>query len=1029
VTHSWSRAFGRVTSRINPQGLANSWLYDEFGRVRTETRSPGNTQFSYSACGPCFVASARYAVRETRSDGFWTETHHDSFGRVVGRSFVLADGRISRQVIEYDAAGRVGREALPYLDGSDNVYWTTYAYDALGRPRSIDRPVSETEPSGATQSFTYAGLDMTARDAELRTSVFTSDAEGRLISVRSAKNTTTAYAYTPFGQLSAIVDSALHRREMRYEERGLLAEVTDPDAGQRTFTYNAFGELVGQADGMTPPSTTAWEYDQLGRVTRRAEAEGVTVWSYSATPGPGRGLLVQVAAPGENGPTSFQESYAYDSKSRLQRVTTSIDGSAYQMDYGYGPENKIRTVTYPSTVGWRPRFIFGYSNGHLSLIAQDNAGITPLYTLLEMDASGRDTHASLGYDYFREVARYDQATGRLAAIHSGTVSSPALFQNYAYAWDRVGNLLQRQDAGVSPARTETFTYDSLDRLSQVALDGVTTLTMSYTADGNLRMKSDVGGMAYGMDGAGPHALTAVGGGPAGIMGFAYDANGNMTSRNGSAITWTSFNQPRQVNSGADFARFRYGPGRNRIRQDLKIGGTTKTVHYVNPYFEVEIQGGTRRFRSNVFAYGRAIYSQVESTAGGPENYYVLHDHLGSVDRLLRSAGSGSDAVAFSFDAWGKRRNTNWTADPAGARYADAHWTRRGYTGHEHLDNTRLVNMNGRLQDPFLGRMLSPDPVVGSLSSPQTLNPYSYVSNRPLSYFDPSGYFLSKLRKGLKRAIRHLGSTGRRVVRRWGRQIAAAVAAYYTAGAVSSWAYSAQAGGLAAGGVAAEGMASSTLGAAYASSSVLGGLAGGAVAGAIGSGDLRGMLTGAVTGAAMGGIAAHFGGAYSASRVIAEGTVGGLSAELQGGSFDRGFMISAGFSSLTWASLEMREAMIEQSRLNPRNASGISDGFRGDGFKLGGSRWPSQGSPLGGMQGGPGRFFNIDYSPGSLLDTLVEAYAGPHDFLNSPVFYTPQGLAANRWAGLELLNAANVILATPFAAAAATPSFAYGAFDD
>ena len=68
------------------------------------------------------------------------------------------------------------------------------------------------------------------------------------------------------------------------------------------------------------------------------------------------------------------------------------------------------------------------------------------------------------------------------------------------------------------------------------------------------------------------------------------------------------------------------------------------------------------------------------------------------------------------------------------------WTERGYTGHEHLDAVRLIHMNGRVQDPVWGRMLSPDPVyVGDMMSPQTLNPYSYVTNRPLSATDPTGF--------------------------------------------------------------------------------------------------------------------------------------------------------------------------------------------------------------------------------------------------------------------------------------------------
>jgi RHS repeat-associated protein len=51
----------------------------------------------------------------------------------------------------------------------------------------------------------------------------------------------------------------------------------------------------------------------------------------------------------------------------------------------------------------------------------------------------------------------------------------------------------------------------------------------------------------------------------------------------------------------------------------------------------------------------------------------------------------------------------------------------------------LINMNGRLYDPQLGRMLSPDPYVVDPTSTQDYNRYSYVLNNPLRYTDPTGY--------------------------------------------------------------------------------------------------------------------------------------------------------------------------------------------------------------------------------------------------------------------------------------------------
>lgn len=48
-------------------------------------------------------------------------------------------------------------------------------------------------------------------------------------------------------------------------------------------------------------------------------------------------------------------------------------------------------------------------------------------------------------------------------------------------------------------------------------------------------------------------------------------------------------------------------------------------------------------------------------------------------------------------------------------------------------------MNGRVYDPAPGRFLSVDPVFEFPTNTQSLNPYSYVLNNPLSLTDPSGY--------------------------------------------------------------------------------------------------------------------------------------------------------------------------------------------------------------------------------------------------------------------------------------------------
>jgi hypothetical protein len=48
-------------------------------------------------------------------------------------------------------------------------------------------------------------------------------------------------------------------------------------------------------------------------------------------------------------------------------------------------------------------------------------------------------------------------------------------------------------------------------------------------------------------------------------------------------------------------------------------------------------------------------------------------------------------------------------------------------------------MNGRVYDPRIGRFVSADPIVQAPFHSQSYNRYSYASNSPLSYTDPSGY--------------------------------------------------------------------------------------------------------------------------------------------------------------------------------------------------------------------------------------------------------------------------------------------------
>nr|WP_240901074.1 RHS repeat-associated core domain-containing protein [Thioalkalivibrio sp. XN8] len=124
--------------------------------------------------------------------------------------------------------------------------------------------------------------------------------------------------------------------------------------------------------------------------------------------------------------------------------------------------------------------------------------------------------------------------------------------------------------------------------------------------------------------------------------------------------------------------------------------------------------------------------------------YWHRDHLGSVVAITDEAGAVVERLAY--DAWGKRRPADTWQTPTPGVFIAALSLTRGFTGHEHLDQVGLIHMGGRVYDPEIGRFLSPDPFVQFPASTQGFNRYAYVSNNPLSYTDPSGYFVKKLFK-------------------------------------------------------------------------------------------------------------------------------------------------------------------------------------------------------------------------------------------------------------------------------------------
>jgi RHS repeat-associated protein len=224
------------------------------------------------------------------------------------------------------------------------------------------------------------------------------------------------------------------------------------------------------------------------------------------------------------------------------------------------------------------------------------------------------------------------------------------------------------------------------------------------------------------------------------------------------ITYTAFNKAKTISEGTYSATLYYGTDEQRRKMETPNNGTiVSTKYYVGDYEKI-IAGSTIR---ELHYMGNAVY--VRNTTGSTvtdTTYYLHKDHLGSLATVFISPSWGGAAEVvgkYSYDVCvsrncdskhreGRRRNYNDFTYTINSTLSNNYFD-RFYTMHETVLSAtgggagvvvELINMNGRLYDPLLARMLSPDNYVQAAGNTQSYNRYSYCVNNPLKYTDPSG---------------------------------------------------------------------------------------------------------------------------------------------------------------------------------------------------------------------------------------------------------------------------------------------------
>lgn len=709
ITKYEYNSYGRPTKTTSPMGLVTKIGYDDFGRVKTMSDFRGNvTSYSYDDFGREISVtypdnthkSITFSWETDGSDGIYRRTQEtiglpkssivfDALNRDVCTSERLLNGKELVVLKQYDDDGHLSGISNPY-DKSVPPFGRSYAYDIYGRV------ISCTESSKAITKYEYNGNSVTTTSKGI-TKTRTYDVLGNLISVTDSAGTI-AYQIAPDGNIVCITAPGNIKTTFEYDKYRRRIRLVDPSMGATTYEYDNGGNLSKETDANG--NVKRYEYDQYNRLLKSTCQEFTTSYKYNTV-----GDLVEVTTSNGTGNT-----ISYDDFGRIKQWKQTIqDGKWLQKDYAYA-EGNVSSIEYTSQAGLIAKENYVYVNGSLKEVNLN--GTTNVYSMETLSSHG--TAASIVSGSI--TRNYSYTPAGLLSRRSGA-SHNMKYQDISYTFNaHTLNMMSRKDNLRN--LSERFGYDNLNRLTSFG-DKSTT----YDCKGNITSQSDVGSFDYDIQQK-PYAVSGV-----------TINSGNIPIWD-QEVEYTSFSRPKSISENGYVADFSYSADYERTKMAISHDDNNViTRYYMGNCYELEATPTGNKERLYLGGDYYSAPAVLVKENGVEKVYNILRDNLGSITHII--APDDSLVQELSYDAWGRLR------DPATLQVFEPGnepelFLGRGYTGHEHLTQFGLINMNARLYDVALGRFLSPDPYVQMPDFSQNFNRYSYCMNNPLKYVDKDG---------------------------------------------------------------------------------------------------------------------------------------------------------------------------------------------------------------------------------------------------------------------------------------------------
>ena len=456
-------------------------------------------------------------------------------------------------------------------------------------------------------------------------------------------------------------------------------------------------------------SENARERYDAGSVVRNLTAEqGGTVTLYAVwdtqyelpDPDPNKPVVASVGAPGvmalsagaEDVLISYTKAYAYDLAGNRTSFVLTKNGQVVQsVTYTYDRLNRLSTVsengilqaTYTYDVNGN-RASLTYANGVEESYAYNKAN---WITRLE-NKKGEETLSSFSYTYYASGSQKSETD------HTGKITS--------YVYDGLGRLTQESETN---GLTVRYSYDAAGNRARMAVTGTENYVTSYTYDANNRLLTE----------------TRTENGEPVTTTYTYDANGNTLRESAPAhsttYTYDGFNQ--LISAKVDRLRVAYAYNARGVRTAKRVGWQ-KTAYLLdggNVVGEVENNIVTSSYLRGVNLIRRESTDETE--------YYLFNAHA---DVVTTTNANGAVNQQYDYDAFGNEKNPD-PGDDNPFRYCG-----------EYLDfETGSYYLRARYYDPTIGRFTQEDSKQGNPRDPLSLNLYTFCSNNPIRYIDPTGH--------------------------------------------------------------------------------------------------------------------------------------------------------------------------------------------------------------------------------------------------------------------------------------------------